>query len=153
MNLLRLLFFFRRWLQYYVAADGHTSSWLLYRKLSCETFSTKRWRSSGSKENLSQPWSRWIRPHFLLAAFWNFTFLKKIFLYKLLFYTIFQSWLLRMTINSLFIIATNDLKVFMEKHWCSAIKRSVLDDFLEQVRWICFFIKQNHFLASRVIRC
>ena len=38
-----------------------------------------------------------------------------------------------MTINSLFILGTSDLKVFMEKHWCSAIKRSVLDDFLEQV--------------------
>ncbi|CBY11993.1 unnamed protein product [Oikopleura dioica] len=60
-----------------------------------------------------------------------------------------------MTINSLFIIATNDLKVFMEKHWCSAIKRSVLDDFLEQLRGlsdvndmpIVFLGPNNHYLV------
>jgi len=39
-----------------------------------------------------------------------------------------------MVINSLFIISTNDLKVFMEKHWCSAVKRNIVDEFLDELK-------------------
>jgi len=37
-------------------------------------------------------------------------------------------------INSLFIINTNESKIFMEKHWCAAIKRGVMDDFLNKLK-------------------
>lgn len=39
-----------------------------------------------------------------------------------------------MVINSLFIINTNESKIFMEKHWCAAIKRGIMDDFLNKLK-------------------
>ena len=39
-----------------------------------------------------------------------------------------------MVINSLFIINTIDNKIFMEKHWRAAIKRSVMDEFMDKLR-------------------
>ena len=39
-----------------------------------------------------------------------------------------------MVINSLFIIGKIDLKIFMEKHWCSAVKRMVMDEFLQSLK-------------------
>ena len=41
-----------------------------------------------------------------------------------------------MVINSLFIINANDGKVFMEKHWRTAIKRGVIDEFLTKLKSI-----------------
>jgi len=37
-------------------------------------------------------------------------------------------------INSLFIINTIDNKIFMEKHWRAAIKRTIMDEFMEKLR-------------------
>jgi AP-3 complex subunit mu len=39
-----------------------------------------------------------------------------------------------MVIKSLFIISINDTKIFMEKHWCAAVKRNVMDDFLIKLK-------------------
>lgn len=39
-----------------------------------------------------------------------------------------------MVINSLFIINTVENKIFMEKHWRAAIKRSIMDEFMDKLR-------------------
>ena len=39
-----------------------------------------------------------------------------------------------MVINSLFLISSSDSKIFMEKHWCSAVHRSAMDEFLKKLK-------------------
>ena len=48
-----------------------------------------------------------------------------------------------MVINSLFIINTIDNKIFMEKHWRAAIKRSVMDEFMDKLRVLKVSLKIN----------
>ena len=56
-----------------------------------------------------------------------------------------------MVINSLFIINTIDNKIFMEKHWRAAIKRSIMDEFMDKLRSLKVRTENKRFFEDILI--